>query len=56
MAALRLYLLTAWLGFAGGHLLGEVIGIHGLQVGRLSIFPGTAGAIVALFIARTMEA
>lgn len=53
---LRNYLLAAWIGFAGGHLVGDLAGTHWLQVGHLSVFNGTVGAAAALLIARSLEA
>lgn len=55
-AALRHYLLAAWLGFAAGHLMGDVLGIQLLQVGQLNVVGGTVGALIALLIARILEA
>lgn len=54
--ALRHYLLAAWLGFAGGHLLGNMASIHWLQVGQLNVVSGTVGALIALLIAKALEA
>ena len=56
MPALRRYLLAAWLGFAAGHLLADAVGIHWLQVGHLNVLSGTAGVVVALLIAKSLEA
>lgn len=56
MSMLRNYLLAAWIGFAGGHLVGDLAGTHWLQVGHLSVFNGTVGAAAALLIARSLEA
>jgi hypothetical protein len=54
--ALRYYLLAAWLGFAGGHILGNMVNIHWLQVGQLNVVGGTVGAMIALLIAKSVEA
>lgn len=54
--ALRRYLLAAWLGFSGGHLLGDVAGVHWLQVGHLSVLNGTVGTAMALLIAKSLRA
>jgi hypothetical protein len=54
--ALQRYLLAAWIGFAGGHILGNMVGIRWFQVGHLNILDGTLGAIAALLIAKSMEA
>jgi hypothetical protein len=56
VSALRHYLLAAWLGFAGGHILGGLVGIHWLQVGHLDVLNGTIGATAALLIAKSLEA
>lgn len=56
MSALRHYLLAAWLGFAGGHLLGDIAGVHWGQIGHLGVLNGTVGAAAALLIARSLEA
>ncbi len=56
MPALRRYLLAAWLGFAVGHVLGNLVGIHWLPVGHLSVLNGTVGATVALLIAKSLQA
>jgi len=53
--ALQLDVLAAWLGFAGGHFLGGIAGIHWLRVGQLDVLSGTAGAVVALLIAESLE-
>lgn len=49
---LALYLLTGWLGFALGHLLGVLVGIDLLRIGPLRTLAATAGAWTALFAAR----
>ena len=56
MTTLRNYLLAAWLGFAGGCFVGDVAGVQLLQVGHLDVFSGTAGAMLALLIAKLLEA
>lgn len=56
MPALRIYLIAAWLGFAVGHLASDVLGLHVLQIGHLNALSGTIGAVVALLIARSLEA
>jgi H+/Cl- antiporter ClcA len=54
-AALRHYLLAAWLGFAAGHLLGNMLSIQMLQVGQLNVVGGTVGTVIALLIAKALE-
>ncbi len=53
---LRNYLLAAWIGFAAGHVAGNLVGIHWLQVGHLYVLNGTIGAIAALIIVKSLEA
>jgi hypothetical protein len=48
---LALFLLAAWLGFALGHSLGEVVGISFLDIGPLHMLPATIGAWLALVVA-----
>jgi H+/Cl- antiporter ClcA len=52
---LRHYLVAAWLGFAAGHILGDVLGFHWLQIGQLNVASGTIGAALSLLIARSLE-
>jgi hypothetical protein len=56
MSVLRRYLPAAWLGFAAGHLAGDIAGIHWVQIGHLGVLNGTIGAMIALLIARSLEA
>jgi len=49
---LALYLLSGWLGFTLGHLLGTLLGMHFLAIGTLNWFTATLGSVVALFAAR----
>ena len=56
IAALWNDLLAAWLGFAGGYFVGDVAGVQLLKVGHLDIFSGTVGAMLALLIAKSLEA
>jgi hypothetical protein len=55
MAALRRYLVIAWLGFVTGQLLGDLTGVQWLRVGHLSVLNGTIGATAALLIAKSLE-
>jgi hypothetical protein len=55
-SALQNYLLAAWIGFAVGHVVGDLVGIHWLQVGHLSVLNGTIGAISSLLIVKSLEA
>ncbi len=56
LGALRRYLLAAWLGFAGGHALSSLAGIHWMRVGQLHVLGGTLAAVAALVIAKLLEA
>jgi hypothetical protein len=49
---LALYLLTGWLGFILGHLIGDALGITMLKVGALNVLSATLGSLLALFTAR----
>jgi hypothetical protein len=52
---LRHYLVAAWLGFAAGHILGDMLAFHWLQIGQLNVASGTIGAALSLLIARSLE-
>ncbi len=54
--ALQNYTMASWVGFAVGHVVGDIVGIHWLQVGHLSVLNGTIGAIVSLLIVKSLEA
>lgn len=54
--ALRRFIVAAWLGFAGGHFLGDLAGFQWLQIGQLNVLAGTVGTVVVLLIANSMEA
>ena len=56
MLMLRNYVLAAWIGFAGGHVVGDLVGIHWLQVGHVCVLNGTIGAMMALTIVKSLEA
>jgi hypothetical protein len=56
MQALLRFLLAAWLGFAAGHVLGEIAGIQWLVVGQLNIVSGTAGSAATMLIAKSLDA
>jgi uncharacterized membrane protein YeaQ/YmgE (transglycosylase-associated protein family) len=49
---LALYLLTGWIGFGLGHVLGVALKINIMNIGSLRIVAASLGAIVALVIAR----
>lgn len=43
-----LYVLAAWLGFALGHVVGDLLNIEILKLGVLHLFSASLGAWVAL--------
>jgi hypothetical protein len=45
---LILYILAAWVGFAIGHLLGQLLLIDWLKLGPLYLFSASLGAWIAL--------
>lgn len=48
---LALFLLSGWLGFGLGHVLGVVFAINILNIGTLRLVSAALGAIVALAVA-----
>ncbi len=48
---LALYLLSGWLGFAIGQIIGDTLGITMLSIGPLHALSATFGSLVALFTA-----
>jgi len=44
---LLLYVLAAWIGFAIGQAVGDVVGIRILAVGPTNVLTGTLGALAA---------
>jgi hypothetical protein len=51
---LALFLLSGWIGFSLGHLLGIVFDINFLNIGTLRILSASLGAIVALIVAHVL--
>jgi len=49
---LLLYLLTGWVGFAVGHIVGGWVGFTYFSIGELHVLPATLGSLIALFTAR----
>jgi hypothetical protein len=49
---LVLYILTSWLGFAVGHIVGQVLRFDWLKLGPLYLLSASVGAWVALYGAR----
>jgi hypothetical protein len=56
LSGLQLYVIAAWVGFAVGHIVSGLIGIHILRIGQLDVLGGSIGALAALLIARWIEA
>ncbi|MCC6800571.1 MAG: hypothetical protein IT325_10660 [Anaerolineae bacterium] len=51
---LALFLLAAWLGFALGHLVGDLVDLALFDIGPLHVLPATVGAWLALVVARLL--
>ena len=49
---LLLYVFSALIGFALGHLIGQGLRIEIWRLGVIHLFPATVGAIVMLLVAR----
>jgi hypothetical protein len=47
-----LYLVTAWIGFAVGHVVGDLLDLNWLRLGALQLFSASVGAWVALITSR----
>ncbi len=47
---LLLYVGASWLGFALGHLVGDVLNINLLKLGALHLFSASLGAWIALIV------
>ncbi|GJM40506.1 MAG: hypothetical protein DHS20C20_07880 [Ardenticatenaceae bacterium] len=45
-----LYLVAAWIGFAIGHVVGDLINLNWLRLGALQLFSASVGAWVALIL------
>jgi hypothetical protein len=56
LSGLQLYVIAAWIGFALGHIANGLIGIHIVRIGQLNVLGGSIGALIALLIARWIEA
>ncbi|MFN2136232.1 MAG: hypothetical protein ACK2UK_09775 [Candidatus Promineifilaceae bacterium] len=46
---LILYIIAAWIGFAIGHFLGQVLAVDWLKLGPLYLFSASIGAWITLF-------
>ncbi len=51
-----LYVLTAWLGFAIGHFLGDLLNIELLKLGALHLLSASVGSWLALITSRWLVA
>ncbi len=51
---LALFLLSGWLGFAIGHVMGVIFDVAYFKVGSLHLLTALVGAFVALMVARIM--
>jgi hypothetical protein len=49
---LALFLLASWMGFALGHITGDLLNVALLDIGSLNMLNATVGAVVALVAAR----
>lgn len=49
---LAVFLLASWLGFALGHITGDLLNVNFLDIGSLNMLNATFGALVALVVAR----
>ena len=47
---LTIYLVSAWIGFFSGHLLGELINLQLLRLGSINLFPALLGTVLSLFL------
>ncbi len=45
-----LYLIVAWVGFAFGHVVGDLINLNWLRLGALQLFSASVGAWLALIL------
>jgi hypothetical protein len=51
---LALFLLSGWVGFSLGHILGVIFEINILNIGPLRIVAASVGALVALIVAHVL--
>jgi hypothetical protein len=47
---LAIYMISAWIGFFSGHLLGELINWQLLRLGSINLFPALLGTILSLVL------
>lgn len=48
------FLVASWLGFALGHVTGDLVGVHALQIGALNLLMATLGSGLALALTRVL--
>ncbi|PJF42465.1 MAG: hypothetical protein CUN55_10000 [Phototrophicales bacterium] len=53
-ARLALFFLASWIGFALGHITGDILNVEILDMGPLNALNATIGAFVALFVTRLL--
>lgn len=51
---LAVFLLASWIGFALGHITGDLLNVDLLDIGSLNMLNATFGAFVALIVARLL--
>jgi uncharacterized membrane protein YeaQ/YmgE (transglycosylase-associated protein family) len=51
---LALFLVAGWIGFALGHITGDLLAVDVFDIGSLNALNALAGAIVALVVARLL--
>lgn len=51
---LALFLVASWVGFALGHIAGDLFGINILDIGALHMLNATIGALLALVLVRIL--
>jgi hypothetical protein len=52
---LLLYLIAAWLGFALGELVGDLVGLDVLMIGQVHTVEGSLACGLLLFLARWLK-
>lgn len=52
---LLLYLVSCWLGFGLGELIGDLLGLDILMIGQIHVVEGTLGAWLLLVLARWLK-
>jgi len=51
---LALFLLASWIGFALGHITGDLLVVEVFDVGPINALNATVGAVIALIVARIL--